>query len=53
MIQITQDIYMLDNVGSAPAFLLPSEDGFTLIDTGMPGKAKQLITQHEENNYVL
>ncbi len=49
MRQITSDVYMLEHVGSAPAFLLHSQDGFTLIDTGMPGKTKTLITQLEEN----
>lgn len=53
MRQITSDIYMLENVGSAPAFLLVLQDGFTLIDTGMPGKTKSLISQLEENNYAL
>lgn len=53
MRQITSDIYMLENVGSAPAFLLVSQDGFTLIDTGTPGKTKTLIAQLEDNNYGL
>lgn len=53
MRQITSDIYMLENIGPAPAFLLVSQDGLTLIDTGMFRKAKKLITQLEDNNYAL
>ena len=52
MRQITSDIYMLENIGPAPAFLLVSQDGLTLIDTGMARKAKNLIAQLEENNYA-
>jgi glyoxylase-like metal-dependent hydrolase (beta-lactamase superfamily II) len=53
MRQITSDIYMLENIGPAPAFLLVSQNGLTLIDTGMLGKTKTLFTQLEENNYAL
>lgn len=53
MKQIAQDIYMLENVGSAPAFLLGTPVHFILIDTGMPGKTKNLIAQLEEHQYAL
>jgi glyoxylase-like metal-dependent hydrolase (beta-lactamase superfamily II) len=53
MKQIAQDICMLENVGSAPAFLLGTPDDFTLIDTGTPGKTKNLTAQLEEHRYAL
>jgi glyoxylase-like metal-dependent hydrolase (beta-lactamase superfamily II) len=53
MKQITQDMYMLEDVGSASAFVLVSSDGFTLIDTGMTGRTQQLMAQLEENRYAL
>lgn len=53
MKQIAQDIHILEGVGSASAFLLGTPENFTLIDTGMLGKTKQLIAQLEEHQYAL
>lgn len=53
MQQITSDVYMLEHVGSAPAFLLAASTGATLIDTGMPGKIKPLLTEIEATQQPL
>lgn len=53
MIQIAPDVYMLEDVGSAPAFLLVSGGELALIDTGMIGKAPKVIAQMEEKGYAV
>lgn len=53
MKQIAQDLYMLEDVGSAPAFVVGTPEHFILIDTGTPGKTKNLIAQLEEHRYAL
>jgi glyoxylase-like metal-dependent hydrolase (beta-lactamase superfamily II) len=52
MRQIVSDVYMLEHVGSAPAFLLASPTGLTLIDTGMRKKANALIAEIETTEYA-
>lgn len=53
MIQIAPDVHMLEDVGSAPAFLLVSGGELALIDTGMVGKAPNVITQMEEKGFAV
>lgn len=53
MIQIAPDVYMLEDVGSAPAFLLVSGGELALIDTGMIGKAPKIISQIEDKGYAV
>ena len=53
MRQITSDVYMLEHIGPAPAFLLASANGLTLIDTGMLGKAKTLLAEIAATNHAL
>ena len=53
MRQITSDVYMLEHVGSAPAFLLTVPTGATLIDTGMPGRIKPLLAEIEATQQPL
>jgi len=53
MRKITSDVYMLEHVGSAPAFLLADTTGATLIDTGMPGKLKSLLAEIETTQQPL
>jgi len=52
MRQITSDVYMLEHVGPAPAFLLVSSKGLTLIDTGVPGKINTLIAEIEATDHA-
>nr|ABD75791.1 hypothetical protein [uncultured bacterium] len=52
MRQITSDVYMLEHIGPAPAFLLVS-NGLTLIDTGVPKKTSTLIAEIEATNHAL
>lgn len=53
MKQLATDLFILEHLGSAPAFLLASEDGFTLIDTGMPNRSKALIAEIEATGQAL
>ncbi|GAK51759.1 hypothetical protein U14_03004 [Candidatus Moduliflexus flocculans] len=53
MRQITSDVYMLEHIGPAPAFLLVSPKGLTLIDTGVPGKINTLIAEIEATQHTL
>jgi glyoxylase-like metal-dependent hydrolase (beta-lactamase superfamily II) len=53
MRKLTTDVYMLEHVGSASAFLLTASIGATLIDTGMPGKFKALLAEIEATQQPL
>lgn len=53
MHQIVPDVYLLDGLRTANVFLLASEDGITLIDTGMSGEADRIAEQLAEEGYTL
>jgi glyoxylase-like metal-dependent hydrolase (beta-lactamase superfamily II) len=44
---------MLEHIGPAPAFLLVSENGLTLIDTGVPKKTNILLSEIEATKHAL
>jgi glyoxylase-like metal-dependent hydrolase (beta-lactamase superfamily II) len=52
MIQIAPDVHMLEDVGSAPAFLLVTGNELALIDTGMIGETPKVIAQMEEKGFA-
>lgn len=53
MRQITSDVYMLEHIGPAPAFLLASPDGATLIDTGIFCAVDKLLAEIAATPYGL
>ena len=53
MREIAKDVYMLEGIGPAPAFLLAASDGFTLIDSGGPKKIKTVIAEVEATNHAI
>ena len=53
MREITKDVYMLEGIGPAPAFLLADPDGFTLIDSGGPKKSKAVIAEIEATQHAV
>ena len=53
MREITKDVYMLEGIGPAPAFLLADPDGFTLIDSGGPKKIKTAIAEIEATKHAV
>ena len=50
--RIAPDVYMLEGVGPAPAYLLVSGGDLTLIDSGMIGKTDKVIAQIEKAGYA-
>jgi glyoxylase-like metal-dependent hydrolase (beta-lactamase superfamily II) len=53
MNQIAPDVHMLEDVGSAPAFLLVTGNELSLIDTGMVGETPKLIAQMEDAGFAV
>jgi glyoxylase-like metal-dependent hydrolase (beta-lactamase superfamily II) len=53
MRQVLPDIYLLEGLRVAHVYVLVSEDGLTLIDSGMPGEADKIVKQIEEAGYAL
>lgn len=53
MHQIVPGVYLLDGLRMAHVYLLTSDDGTTLIDTGMPGETGRIAAQIEEGGYAL
>jgi glyoxylase-like metal-dependent hydrolase (beta-lactamase superfamily II) len=53
MRQILPDVYLIEGLRSAHVYLLVSEGGLTLIDSGTAGEADQIAAQLEEGGYVL
>ena len=51
MIQIATDIYMLEGLGGAPAYLLITGEALTLVDTGIIGQTNAILTQVDEAGY--
>ena len=53
MRQIVDDIHLIEGVGPAHVYLLVSDDGLTLVDSGTPGAADKIAAQLEEGGYAL
>lgn len=53
MRQIAQDIYLIEGLRAAHVYVLASEEGLTLIDSGTPGEADKIVTQIEEAGYTV
>ena len=53
MRQITPDIYLMQGLRRSHVYLLASEDGLALIDSGMAGEAGQIVAQLDEAGYGL
>jgi glyoxylase-like metal-dependent hydrolase (beta-lactamase superfamily II) len=51
MRKILDDIHLIAGIGEAHVFVLDSQNGFTLIDTGIFKKTHLLIAQLEQNGY--
>jgi len=43
-VQIAEGIYKVDGVRIANVYLVATEDGLLLVDTGMPGNAKRILS---------
>ena len=43
-VQIAEGIYKVDGVPIANVYLVATEDGLLLVDTGMPGNAKRILS---------
>jgi glyoxylase-like metal-dependent hydrolase (beta-lactamase superfamily II) len=53
MKEIVPDVYLVEGLRSAHVYLLASEGGLTLIDTGTPGELGQIAAQLQEGGYAL
>ena len=53
MIHITDDLSIIENIGTANIFCIGSNKEYTLIDTGIFMKTKYLIQELDGNNYKL
>jgi glyoxylase-like metal-dependent hydrolase (beta-lactamase superfamily II) len=42
--RLADDLHRIDGITGANVYLLVAEDGLTLVDTGMPGNAKTILT---------
>jgi glyoxylase-like metal-dependent hydrolase (beta-lactamase superfamily II) len=47
------DIYLIEGLRVAHVYVLISEEGLTLIDSGTPGEAGKIVKQIEEGGYAL
>lgn len=55
MRRIVPDVYVMEGLrgGRGHVYLLASEGGLTLVDSGMAGVADQIVAQLEEEGYAL
>ena len=53
MRQVLPDIYLIEGLHVAHVYVLASEDGLTLIDSGTPGEADKIVKQIEEAGCAL
>ncbi len=51
MQKLLEGIHMIEGIGSAMVFVLDSQDGFTLIDSGIFKRTHLLIAQLEKNRF--
>jgi glyoxylase-like metal-dependent hydrolase (beta-lactamase superfamily II) len=43
-VQIAKGIFMVDGVRIANVYLVATEDGLLLVDTGIPGNARRILS---------
>jgi glyoxylase-like metal-dependent hydrolase (beta-lactamase superfamily II) len=53
MRQIVPDVYMIEGLRASHAYLLVSEGGLTLVDSGSPGEAARIVSELEKGGYAL
>ena len=53
MRQVVSDVQLIEGLRGANVYLLPSNEGLTLVDSGMAGNADRIIGQIEEAGYRL
>jgi glyoxylase-like metal-dependent hydrolase (beta-lactamase superfamily II) len=53
MRQVVPDVYLIEGLRASQVYLLISEGGLTLVDSGSPGEATQIVSQLEEGGYRL
>lgn len=53
MRQILPDIYLIEGLRTAHVYVLASDEGLTLIDSGTPGEVDKIVKQIEEEGYAL
>ena len=53
MRQIVPDVYLIEGLRAAHAYLLVSEEGLTLVDSGSPGETSRIVSQLEEGGHDL
>ena len=53
MRQIVSDVYLMEGLRQAHVYLLTSEEGVTLVDTGVAGEVDQIVAQLKEGGYAL
>ncbi len=53
MRQIIPDVYLMEGLRRAHVYLLTSEEGVTLIDTGLAGEVDRIVDQLGEGGYAL
>jgi glyoxylase-like metal-dependent hydrolase (beta-lactamase superfamily II) len=53
MRQVVPDVYLIEGLRASNAYVLVSEEGLTLVDSGNPGEAAKIVSQLEEGGYTL
>jgi glyoxylase-like metal-dependent hydrolase (beta-lactamase superfamily II) len=53
MRQVVSDVYLMEGLHGANVYLLLSNEGLTLVDSGMAGDADPIVTQLQEAGYPL
>ena len=53
MRQVLPDIYLIEGLRVAHVYMLTSEEGLTLVDSGTPGEIDKIVRQIEEAGYAL
>lgn len=53
MREIVQDVYLLEGLRSSNVYLLVSDGGLALVDTGLASDAERIVAQIEQGGYAL
>ena len=53
MRQVVPDVHLIEGLRASHAYVLVSEGGLTLVDSGNPGEATKIVSQLEEGGYTL
>lgn len=53
MRQVVSGVYLIEGLRVAHVYVLASEEGLALIDSGMPGEVDKIVKQIEEAGYAL